>query len=235
MHGTKGFGRSPRVGTCAERPANASEASLAKSEQPIVFVVDDNADVREGIRQLVESVGLRCEVFTTPSEFLRRNPTKSPACLILDVRLPEINGLALQAQLANNIPVIVITGHGDIPMAVRAMQEGAIDFLTKPVSEQQLLDAIHAGLDQHKKQLEQETGLNGLRTSFESLTPREKEILPLVVAGLLNKQIAAEVGLSEVTVKVHRHKMIAKLNAKSVPDLVRMAEALGIRKGDSGH
>jgi len=157
-----------------------------------------------------------------------------PACVVLDVRLPGMNGLDLQAQLAKKIPTIVITGYGDIAMAVRAMQEGAVNFLTKPVSEQELLDAIYAGLEQHRTQLTQEAELHGLRVRFESLTAREKEVLPLVVSGLLNKQIAAEIGLSEVTVKVHRHKMMVKLNAKSVPDLVRMAEALAIRSGHSG-
>jgi len=225
--------RSRHMETCAGRSANAAEPDPAESEQPIVFVVDDSADVREGVKQLVESVGLRCEVFTAPREFLRRGPIVGPACLILDVRLPEMNGLDLQVQLARKIPTIMITGYGDIPMAVRAMQEGAVSFLTKPVREQELLDAIYAGLERHRVRLAQEAELKDLHARFETLSPREKEIMPLVVAGLLNKQIAAEVGLSEVTVKVHRHKMMIKLSAKSVPDLVRMAEALAIRNGDS--
>jgi FixJ family two-component response regulator len=208
--------------------------SITGSEQPTVFVIDDDADVLNGLQLLFESVGLRCEVFTSPKEFLHRSPTNGPSCLILDVRLPEISGLDLQSELAENIPTIVITGYGDVPMSVRAMKAGAVDFLTKPLREQDLLDAVHAALEQHRAQLDQEGKLDGLRARVRILSPREREILPLVAAGLLNKQIAAEVGLSEVTVKVHRHNMMIKLNAKNVPDLVRIADALAIQNDGSG-
>lgn len=204
------------------------------SNQSTVYVIDDAADVREGLKQLLESVGLRCEVFASPSEFFQRSPINGPSCLILDVRLPEMNGLDLQARLAKSIPIIVITGHGTIPMSVRAIQGGAVNFLTKPLSEQELLDAVYAGLRQHRAQLDQEEQLKDLRARFESLGPREREIFPLVTAGLLNKQIAAKIGMSEVTVKVHRHNMMLKLNAKNVPQLVRIADALAIRTNGSG-
>jgi FixJ family two-component response regulator len=209
--------------------------NIAESKQPTVLVIDDNADVGSGIKQLVESIGLRCEVFSSPKEFFQRKPTGGPSCLILDVRLPEISGLDLQATLVNDIPTVLITGHGDIPMSVRAMKAGAVDFLTKPLREQELLDAIHAGLAQHRMRLEQDEQFVELHARFQSLTPREREVMPLVTAGLLNKQIAAEVGLSEVTVKVHRHKMMVKMNAKNVPGLVRMAEALANRNKDLKH
>jgi len=207
--------------------------SIAGSEQPTVFVIDDDADVRSGVKQLVESAGLRCEVFTSPKEFLQRGSTTGQSCLILDVRLREMSGLDWLERLAKNIPTVMITGYGDIPMSVRALQSGAISFLTKPLHEQDLLDAIYAGLKQHRAQLEQEERLAGLRARFHSLNRREQQILPLVTAGLLNKQIAAEVGLDEVTVKVHRHKMMVKLNARSVPDLVRIADALAIRVAEA--
>lgn len=207
--------------------------TIAGAEQATVFVIDDHAAVRDGLRQLIESAGLRCEAFASPSEFLQRSPTDGPSCLILDVRLPEINGLDLQAQLAQSMPIIVITGHGDIPMCVRAMQAGAVNFLTKPLREQDLLDAVYDGLERHRAQLDQEGQLKDLRARYESLSQREREILPRVTAGLLNKQIAAEVGLSEVTIKVHRHNMMVKMNAKNVPDLVRMADALAIRTNGS--
>lgn len=205
--------------------------SIAGPEQPTVFVIDDHADVRDGVKQLVESVGLRCEAFTSAKEFLERRPTNGPGCLVLDVRLPGMSGLELQSQLAREpggIPIIMLTGYGDIPMAVRAMQAGAMTFLAKPAAEQELLDAINAAIEKDRARLDAELQLRGLRERYDSLTDRERQILPLIIAGLLNKQIAAEVNLSEVTVKVHRAKLMAKLNAKSLPDLVRMAKALNI-------
>jgi len=205
--------------------------SIAGPEQPTVFVIDDHADVRDGVKQLVESVGLRCEAFTSAKEFLERRPTNGPGCLVLDVRLPGMSGLELQSQLAREpggIPIIMLTGYGDIPMAVRAMQAGAMTFLTKPAAEQELLDAINAAIEKDRARLDAELQLRGLRERYDSLTDRERQILPLIIAGLLNKQIAAEVNLSEVTVKVHRAKLMAKLNAKSLPELVRMAKALNI-------
>ena len=205
--------------------------SIAGPEQPTVFVIDDHADVRDGVKQLVESVGLRCEAFTSAKEFLERRLTNGPGCLVLDVRLPGMSGLELQSQLARepgSIPIIMLTGYGDIPMAVRAMQAGAMTFLAKPAAEQELLDAINAAIEKDRARLDAELQLRGLRERYDSLTDRERQILPLIIAGLLNKQIAAEVNLSEVTVKVHRAKLMAKLNAKSLPDLVRMAKALNI-------
>jgi RNA polymerase sigma factor (sigma-70 family) len=202
-------------------------------DEPIVFVVDDSVDVRAGLQELLESVGLRCKAFASPKEFLGGAQDAGPACLILDIRLPEISGLDVQAELARgarNIPTIIITGHGDIPMTVQAMKAGAVAFLTKPVREQDLLDAVYGALETDRARLNTEVKNRELRTRFESLSAREREILPLITAGLLNKQIAAEVGLSEVTVKVHRHKLMAKLNAKRLPDLVRMADELGIKR-----
>jgi FixJ family two-component response regulator len=207
--------------------------STLAGDEPIVFVVDDSPDVREGLKELLESVGLRCKAFDSPKEFFNRTPEVGPNCLILDVRLPEISGLDVQAELARgprNIPTIIITGHGDIPMSVRAMKAGAVTFLTKPVREQDLLDAVYGAIETDRVHLNTELKNRELLARYESLTAREREILPLITAGLLNKQIAAEVGLSEVTVKVHRHKLMAKLNAKRLPDLVRMADELGIKR-----
>jgi FixJ family two-component response regulator len=207
--------------------------STLASDEPVVFVVDDSADVREGLQALLESVGLRCQAFTSPREFFSRTPDGGPNCLILDVRLPEMSGLEVQAELARdprNIPTIIITGHGDIPMSVRAMKAGAVEFLTKPVREQDLLDAVYGAIETDRTRLDTESRNRELRARYESLSTRERQILPLITAGRLNKQIAAEVGLSEVTVKVHRHKLMAKMNAKRLPDLVRMADELGIQR-----
>jgi FixJ family two-component response regulator len=207
-------------------------STLARDE-PVVFVVDDSADVREGLKELLESVGLRCKAFDSPKEFLQHAPDAGPTCLILDVRLPEISGLDVQTELARasiNIPIIIITGHGDIPMSVRAMKAGAVEFLTKPVREQDLLDAVYGAIEKDRSRLNMELKNRELRARYDSLSAREREILPLITAGLLNKQIAAEVGLSEVTVKVHRHKLMAKLSAKRLPDLVRMVDELGIKR-----
>jgi FixJ family two-component response regulator len=203
------------------------------SDEPVVFVVDDSVDVREGLQALLESVGLRCQAFGSPTEFFSRAPDTGPNCLILDVRLPEMSGLEMQAELARdsrNIPTIIITGHGDIPMSVRAMKAGAVEFLTKPVREQDLLDAVYGAIETDRTRLGTELRNRELRARYGSLTTRERQILPLITAGRLNKQIAAEVGLSEVTVKVHRHKLMAKMNAKRLPDLVRMADELGIQR-----
>ncbi len=200
-----------------------------KPADAAVFVIDDNADVRDGIKVLVESAGLCCEVFGSPAEFLNRDIGKGPHCLILDVRLPDMSGLDFQKELARSrraIPTIMITGHGDIAMTVRAMKTGAIEFLTKPFREQDVLDAVYAALNLHRIQLAAEEKLQTLRTRYQTLSGREREIMPLVTSGLLNKQIAAEIGLSEITVKVHRHNLIRKLQAKSLPDLVRMADLL---------
>jgi FixJ family two-component response regulator len=202
------------------------------TEQPsIVFVVDDDASIRDALKSLIRSVGLRVEAFGSPREFLQGNRPDAPSCLVLDVRLPGKSGLDLQCQLAEAniyIPIVFITGHGDIPMSVRAMKAGAIEFLTKPFRDQDLLDAIQAGLerDRARRQREAETAM--LHERLKSLTPREREVLPLVVSGLLNKQVAAEIGATEATVKVHRSQLMKKMGADSLPELVRIAERIGI-------
>ena len=199
---------------------------MEKCEAPIVYIVDDDADVRDGLIALFESVGLRCEAFSLATQFLTRKAPEVVSCLVLDVRLPGLSGLDVQAQLAEaeiSIPVVFITGHGDIPMTVKAMKAGAVEFLTKPVREQDLLDAVGAAL-----QRDREDEIRDLRTRFDALSAREREVVARVVAGLMNKQIAAELGVSEVTVKVHRHNAMQKLGARSVADLVRMADALGL-------
>ncbi|HEY6620888.1 MAG TPA: response regulator [Steroidobacteraceae bacterium] len=214
--------------------------SNAANDEAVVFVIDDSDDVRRGLRALVESVGLQCEVFELPKSFLKRDIGKRPCCLLLDVRFPEISGLDFQIELAGRsryIPTIIMTGHGDIAMSVKAMKAGAIEFLTKPLREQDVLDAIYSALDRDRVHLATEERLTNLRVRFETLSGREREILPLVTAGLLNKQVAGEVGLSEVTVKVHRHNLMQKLGAKSLPELVRMADLLEVRRAsrDASH
>jgi FixJ family two-component response regulator len=197
----------------------------------IVFVVDDDAAVREALKSLIRSVGLQVELFDSAQEFLHRRRPEGPSCLVLDVRLPGISGLDFQRKLAEAnipIPIIFITGHGDIPMSVRAMKGGAVEFLTKPFRDQDLLDAIQLALERDRVRREREAELATLRERFESLTPREREVLPGVISGFLNKQIAAEIGTSETTVKVHRGQLMRKMGARSLPELVRMAEKIGI-------
>ena len=198
---------------------------------PVVFVVDDDPSVRRAIQRLVESVGLQVELFASAQEFLRSERPDAPSCLVLDIRLPGISGLDFQRQLAEaniHIPIIFITAHGDIPMTVRAMKAGAVEFLTKPFRDQDLLDAIQIALERDRTRRAQEAEVAKLRERYESLTPREREVMPLVVSGLLNKQIAAEIGASEATVKVHRSQLMRKMGAESVADLVRMAAEMGI-------
>ena len=200
-------------------------------EAPIVFVVDDDASMRDALKSLIRSVGLRVELFSSPREFLQSKRTDAPSCLVLDVRLPGRSGLDFQNELADtnvHIPIIFITGHGDIPMSVRAMKAGAIEFLTKPFRDQDLLDAIHVCLERDRAQRQREAEIAMLRQRFESLTPREREVLPWVLSGLLNKQIADAIGASEATVKVHRSQLMRKMGAASVADLVRMGEKMGI-------
>jgi FixJ family two-component response regulator len=197
----------------------------------IVFVVDDDASLREALRSLIRSVGLQVELFGSAQEFLQSKRPEGPACLVLDIRLPGISGLDFQRKLAEcniPIPIIFITGHGDIPMSVRAMKAGAVEFLTKPFRDQDLLDAIQVALERDAKRRQQEAEIANLRDRYEWLTPREREVLPLVVSGLPNKQIAAEIGTSETTVKVHRGQLMRKMGADSLPELVRMAEKMGI-------
>ena len=204
---------------------------MEKCGAPIIYVVDDDANVGDGLKALFESVGLRCEVFASAAQFLTRSGAEVVSCLVLDVRLPGLSGLDVQAQLAEaqiSIPVIFITGHGDIPMTVKAMKAGAVEFLTKPVREQDLLDAVGAALQRDRLRRDCEDEMRDLRTRFDALSAREREVVARVVAGLMNKQIAAELGVSEVTVKVHRHNAMQKLGARSVADLVRMADALGL-------
>ena len=204
---------------------------MEKREAPIVYVVDDDADVRDGLMALLESVGLRCEAFSLATQFLTRKAPEVVSCLVLDVRLPGLSGLDVQAQLAEaeiSIPVVFITGHGDIPMTVKAMKAGAVEFLTKPFREQELLDAVRAALQRDRIRRDSEDEIRDLRTRFETLSAREREIVALVTAGLMNKQVAAKLGVSEVTVKVHRHNAMQKLGARSVADLVRIADALGV-------
>ena len=198
-----------------------------------VYIVDDDASVRRGLSNLVRSVGLQAEVFASASEFLAVKRPDAPACLILDVRLPGLSGLDFQAELAkarNQIPIIFITGHGDIPMTVKAMKAGAIEFLTKPFRDQDLLDAIRVALERARAMLESEQSAAQLRSKFAALTPREQEVMAWVTGGLLNKQVAAEIGVTEVTVKVHRAKLTKKMGAKSLAELVVMADILGIRR-----
>jgi FixJ family two-component response regulator len=200
---------------------------------PVVFVIDDDASVRAALSSLIRSVGLRVEVFASASEFLAAKRTDGPSCLILDVRLPGMSGLNFQAELAKAnivIPIIFITGHGDIPMSVKAMKAGAVEFLTKPFRDQDLLDAIQVALERARSWIESEKAVSELRANFESLSPRETEVMARVTSGLLNKQIAAELGVSEVTVKVHRGNVMQKMGAKSLADLVKMADTLAIRR-----
>ena len=197
----------------------------------IVFVVDDDPAMRRSLENLMRSVGLRTEAFASAQEFLRRRRPDGPTCLVLDVRLPGASGLDLQKRMAETdleIPIIFITGHGDVPMSVRAMKAGAVEFLTKPFRDQDLLDAIHQALERDREARAQREELAALRTRVNSLTRREREVMGLVVAGLLNKQIAAEVGTSETTVKIHRHQVMEKMGAGSLADLVRMADRLGV-------
>ena len=198
---------------------------------PTVFVIDDDPSIRRAIKRLVESVGLRVEALGSAKEFLRTKVPDVPGCLILDVRLPGISGLELQRELITagvQIPVIFITSYGDIPMSVRAMKAGAIEFLPKPFRDQDLLDSVHLALERDKARRQQDAEVKTLRHRLESLTPREREILPLVVSGLLNKQIASVIGTSEATVKVHRSQLTRKMGAQSLADLVRMAAKIGI-------
>ena len=199
--------------------------------EAIVFVVDDDEGIRQSLKNLIGSVGLQVKVFASAQEFLRSKLTDVPGCLVLDVRLPGLSGLDLQKRMAEagmEIPIIFITGHGDIPMTVQAMKAGAVEFLTKPFRDQHLLDAIQQALERDRKAREQRAKIEELHSRFDSLTPREREVMALVVAGLLNKQVAGELGTSEASVKVHRQHVMEKIGAGSLAELVRIADKLGI-------
>jgi FixJ family two-component response regulator len=204
--------------------------------QPVVFVVDDDDSMRRALSNLIQSVGLRAETFSSASDFLAVKLPDVPCCLILDIRLPALSGLDFQVKLASvkiEVPIIFITAHGDIPMTVRAMKAGAIEFLTKPFRDQDLLDAIQAAIERDRMRREGEKMISILRTKFETLTPREQEVMACVTGGLMNKQIAAKIGVTENTVKVHRGNVTKKMGARSVAELVRMADILGVRRTTS--
>ena len=204
---------------------------------PIVLIVDDDPSMRRALTNLFQSVGLKVEAFSSAAEIMEAKPPAVPSCLVLDIRLPGSSGLDLQADLAKaniHTPIIFITGHGDIPMTVRAMKSGAVDFLTKPVRDQDMLDAVQAAIERDRKRRDAEKSISGMRSRFEALTARERDVLALVASGLMNKQVAAQLGLAEITVKIYRGQIMRKMGAKSLADLVRMTDALGIPR-NRGH
>ena len=202
------------------------------NEQAVVFVIDDDEDLRDGLSNLMRSVGLQVRAFASAMDFLKSSLPDTPSCLVLDVRLPGVSGLDFQSELIRKnigMPIVFMSAHGDIPMTVRAMKAGAVEFLPKPFHDQSMLDAVHSALEKDRQRRKGIGDTSQLRSSFDSLTPREQQILAYVASGLMNKQIAAETELSEITVKVHRASVMRKMGAKSLADLVRMADALGVR------
>jgi FixJ family two-component response regulator len=219
-----------------ERPKSSPEPASGKESvrESIVFIIDDDLSMRRALTNLLQSVGLEVEAFGSASELLRNKLPEVASCLVLDIRLPGLSGLDLQTELAKanvRIPIIFITGHGDIPMTVRAMKGGAVDFLTKPFRDQDLLDAVVGAIDKDRKRRESDKTVASLQALFETLSSREREVLAFVAAGLMNKQIAAELDLAEITVKIYRGHIMKKMQAKSLANLIRMTEALGIRPG----
>jgi FixJ family two-component response regulator len=216
------------------RPASPDD--LTGAEQPIVFVIDDDESMRRALTNLFQSVSLRVEVFGSAPELLRSRLPDVASCLVLDVRLPGLSGLDFQVELAKaniDIPIVFMTGHGDIPMSVMAMKAGAVDFLSKPFRQQEMLDAVAVAIERNRKRRKDEKIITNAQALFETLTPREREVLSLVAAGLMNKQIAAEIGIAEITVKIHRGHIMKKMGTRSLADLVRIAEILGIRRANS--
>jgi FixJ family two-component response regulator len=214
-----------------ERPKSSHEP--ANAAEPIVFVIDDDVAMRATLSSLFRSVGLRVELFGSAREFSQSKMPDIASCLVLDIRLPGVSGLDFQAELAEEdirIPIIFMTGHGDIPMSVKAMKAGAIDFLTKPFRDQDILDAVIKAIERDQKRRDSEKGVSELRIRFDSLTSREREVMKQVAAGLMNKQIAADLGIAEITVKVHRAHMMRKMKARSLMDLIGMADRLGMHR-----
>jgi FixJ family two-component response regulator len=212
-------------------PGKVAAVTSSPETDPVVFVVDDDSSMRETLDSLIRSVGLKVKTYASASDFLKDNLPEAPSCLVLDVRLPGIGGLDFQAELAKagiTVPIIFITGHGDIPMTVRAMKAGAVDFLSKPFRDQELLDSVQVALDKDRVRREREKAVTQLRANLETLTAREREVMSLVTEGLMNKQVAGRIGVSEITVKVHRGNVMRKMGARSLADLVRMAELLEI-------
>jgi FixJ family two-component response regulator len=215
----------------SERAKSPRETENA--DVPIVYVIDDDESMRRGLTNLFESVGLRVEAFDSAPELLQRKLPDVPSCVVLDIRLPGMSGLDFQTLLekaAIHIPIVFVTGHGDITMSVKAMKAGAADFLTKPFRQQEMLDAVTAAIERDRKRRQDEKIVSNARALVETLTPREREILALVSAGLMNKQIAAEIGIAEITVKIHRGRIMKKMGTRSLADLVRITEMLGIRR-----
>lgn len=215
----------------SERPTSPDD--LTSTEQPIVFVIDDDESMRRALTNLFQSVSLRVEVFGSAPELLRSKLPDVASCLVLDVRLPGLSGLDFQLELAKaniHIPIVFMTGHGDIPMSVMAMKAGAVDFLSKPFRQQEMLDAVTVAIERDRKRRKDEMIISNAQALFETLTPREREVLSLVAAGLMNKQIAAEIGIAEITVKIHRGHIMRKMGTRSLADLVKITEMLRIHR-----